>query len=308
MAKFCPTCGTQLEFESAEICPSCGVRIPTTSPTVTKPESTTDKIKSAGKWIAICCGGIILLMVIAAFVYGMSGNSSSIPASTLSISQIKSQAQAIPYNSLMRNPDTYKNTVVYFKGKVVQIQNQYGDNYILRIATKENSFLGYSDDIVYVDFKGIPEYNGDRILEDDMVDLWGTFLGMKTYSALLGTEVTIPEINALQIELNGVKGTTSNSAKTNTPSTVSDEDGKISIKTSPGKAQIFSNGKYIGITNDCHWSFTNCQPFIIQKTPGKYRIELKVSGYEFETVDVQVNGGETTTIEKRLTKVPIRED
>lgn len=27
MAKFCPTCGKELQFENAEICPNCGVRI-----------------------------------------------------------------------------------------------------------------------------------------------------------------------------------------------------------------------------------------------------------------------------------------
>ena len=195
MAKFCPTCGKQLEFENAEICPSCGVRIPTTAPTVTKPESTTDKIKSAGKWIAICCGGIILLMVIAAFVYGMSGNSSSTPASTLSISQIKSQAQAIPYNSLMRNPENYKNTLVGFKGKIVQVQNTYGDNYLLRVATKNIDYIGYFEDVIYVNYKG------NRLLEDDIVDVYGTFVGLKSYTAVLGNEITLPEINSLYIEI-----------------------------------------------------------------------------------------------------------
>ncbi len=215
MAKFCPTCGKPLQFENAEICPNCGVGIqgPQT-------ESTTKK-RSALEWIAIVCGGIILLVFLSAFIAGMfSGMSGDnykycsdnfpgttydpsskmcehypTPTPTLSIEQIKSQARSISFASLMRNSDEYTNSLVYFRGSVVQVQNIDGNNYYLRINTKPDPYLGYMDDTIYVD------YTGNRLLEDDIVDVWGRFVGLKSYTAVLGNEITLPEINALHVEM-----------------------------------------------------------------------------------------------------------
>jgi hypothetical protein len=95
-------------------------------------------------------------------------------------------------------------------------------------------------------------------------------------------------------------------------STVSTQDGSISIKTYPGGAQIFLNGDYIGYTYACDYGYrgwSNCQPYVIQKPPGTYQIELKQLGpYYIETVNAQVNGGETTKIEKFFTRVPVHQE
>jgi DNA-directed RNA polymerase subunit RPC12/RpoP len=210
MVKFCSNCGTQVE-DTAQFCSKCGSKISLEpnpqqqSPVPVVPDSktstTTDKWKSAGKWIAICCGGAIICVVIAAFVYGMAGGSTSGASGvsstpTLSIADIKSQAQIIPYTSLMRNPDTYKGSIVYFRGKILQVQQKSNNNYILRIATKEDSYLGYYDNVIYVDY-----YSSNRVLEDDVVDIWGKFVGLKTYQAVLGNDITIPEVNALHYEM-----------------------------------------------------------------------------------------------------------
>jgi hypothetical protein len=73
LVKFCPTCGKPLQFENAEICPDCGVRI--ISPTTIK------KQDSGRSVIVLIAAGIVILLlfliivaVIAAFVFGMSGN------------------------------------------------------------------------------------------------------------------------------------------------------------------------------------------------------------------------------------------
>jgi hypothetical protein len=205
MAKFCQECGAQIVDENSLFCSKCGAKVLLTSPIEQSPvtqstqnlktENTGDKLKKAGKWIAICCGGAIICVIIAAFIFGMTGNVASSKTPSLSVAEIKSQAQTIPYASLMRNPDTYKNTIVHFKGKVVQVQQIYGDTFYLRIATKQTPYIGYFDDIIYVDYKG------NRLLEDDIVDLWGNFVGLKSYTAVLGNEITIPEINALHAEI-----------------------------------------------------------------------------------------------------------
>ena len=114
-------------------------------------------------------------------------------------SQIQNQAQNISYTDLMRSPDAYKNTIVYYRGQILEVQNVYGNQYMLRIATKGQQYLGqslgYTDDIIYVDYNG--DNTGDRPVVGDIVDLWGNFVGLKTYTAVLGNQITIPEINKL---------------------------------------------------------------------------------------------------------------
>jgi hypothetical protein len=208
MAKFCPECGNAITDTSLPLCSKCGAQLPQDklkqhSPAQQQTNENSTKKRSTGKWIAICCGGIIVIVVLAAFITGITTNLSqnSVNSHKLSIVEIKNQANSIPWTDLMRTPDNYKNTIVYFRGKVLQIQNEYGNKYMLRIATKKTPYLGYLEDAIYVDYEGIPEYNGNRILENDIVDLWGNFVGIKTYNAILGNEVTVPEINALDIEL-----------------------------------------------------------------------------------------------------------
>jgi len=209
MVKFCPTCGKQLEFENAEICPSCGVRIQPTSSNSIKPENTTDKVKSAGKWIAICCGGIILLVIISSvFSYivlgpeyfkseSVTGRQPSVPLTPTidPIIQIKSNAQIIPYDDLFRYNEKYIGDTVYYRGEILQISPIYGDNYVLRVATKQGQYVGYIEDVLYVNYKG------SRYLEGDTIDLWGKVDGLESYSAVLGNTITIPKVTALHTEL-----------------------------------------------------------------------------------------------------------
>ena len=145
---------------------------------------------------AIIVGIIGIAFIVG--VYTSMGSPSNSQLSGLSINQIKNQAQNISYTALMRSPDSYKNTIVYYRGQIIQVQNLNGNQYMLRIATKEQSFLGYSDDIIYVDYT---DYTQNRPVEGDIVDMWGNFVGLKTYTAVLGNEVTIPEINNLYLTI-----------------------------------------------------------------------------------------------------------
>lgn len=54
----------------------------------------------------------------------------------------------------------------------------------------------YCPDTIYV------IYNGDKsFIEDDIVKMWGTMDGTKTYTTVLGSSTTIPKFNAKYIEL-----------------------------------------------------------------------------------------------------------
>lgn len=115
--------------------------------------------------------------------------------SSKSIDEIKQEAITIAYDELFRNNEKYIGTTIYFKGQILQIQEISTNSYILRVATKESSIGSYFEDVIFVNYKG------KRLLEGDIIELWGKVKGLKSYTAVLGNEVTIPEVNALHVEL-----------------------------------------------------------------------------------------------------------
>lgn len=101
--------------------------------------------------------------------------------------------QLVSYDELSRNPDRYTNEKIYFSGTVLQTDIQYGENIILLdIGNRE---------IVYVSYVG-KQARDPEILENDKITLYGTYLGVKTYLTVLGTNNTVPYLNALYSNIN----------------------------------------------------------------------------------------------------------
>lgn len=73
--------------------------------------------------------------------------------------------------------------------------------------------------------------------------------------------------------------------------------GNISIASSPQDAQVFFNGQFKGFTP---MTMNNLEP-------DEYQIELKLSGYIFQTHNVVVTAGQTSRIQATLIKVPVRD-
>lgn len=128
----------------------------------------------------------------------------------------KAQAVTIPYDDLFRYNERHVGKIVRYVGKVLQVQENeclLCDNpgYVLRVAVTEDRY-GFWDDPIWVEYAGT-----DRFLEDDTVTVWGEVAGLQKYSAVLGNQVTIPNITALDVELGEVAnprpvGTTANIA------------------------------------------------------------------------------------------------
>jgi hypothetical protein len=92
--------------------------------------------------------------------------------------------------------------------------------------------------------------------------------------------------------------TTTETTKEITTVPISKEYGNLSITSSPGGAQVFCNGQWKGFT-----------PMVISHLePNEYQIELKLSGYNFQTHNILINAGSTTSINANLVKVPVRDD
>jgi len=100
MAKFCQVCGGSITNENAPFCDKCGAKLPINQPDITA-APTAPEIKKESqinsyltlKNGAICCGGIILCLVIAAFVFGMSGNTGT---SSQSVQPVSTYAASNP--------------------------------------------------------------------------------------------------------------------------------------------------------------------------------------------------------------------
>ena len=114
---------------------------------------------------------------------------------TMSVEEVKSNALAIPYDDLMRENEQYIGKLVCYRGQVLQVSEIYGDKYVLRVATQQKRYGSYIGDIIWVNYKG------KRLLEDDIIDVWGKVKGIRTYTAVLNHRITIPEVDSLHVEL-----------------------------------------------------------------------------------------------------------
>ena len=85
-----------------------------------------------------------------------------------------------------------------FTGEVIQCEQSYGTSYYARVNVTLNEF-DYYEDTIYVTFE-IPE-GTDKILEEDIVKLYGVGQGAETYTSIFGEEITIPSLEAIYVEL-----------------------------------------------------------------------------------------------------------
>lgn len=103
--------------------------------------------------------------------------------------------ETLDYKGVSRNPDEYEGRYVKFSGKVAQVIEylEYG------LVSFRVSSKGNYDDIVYVDYVVPEDYS--RILEDDRVEISGTYGGLYSYETVRGDTVTIPLVYASLVTL-----------------------------------------------------------------------------------------------------------
>lgn len=110
----------------------------------------------------------------------------------------------IDFDTLSRNPDKYKGNNYKFTGEVIQVSESWGDTVNLRINVTKKSYEyiddEYWEDTIYATVE-IPE-GADRILEDDIITIWGTCDGLYSYTSILGSSVSLPKIDVKYYEIN----------------------------------------------------------------------------------------------------------
>ena len=110
--------------------------------------------------------------------------------------------KTIKFAQLARNPNNYKGQHVKYTGQVIQVmQTNQADGtilYELRVdITKTKS--GWYTDTIYVTFTA--PGTSDRILENDIVNIYGEVQGEYSYTAILGNQVNLPLVNAKYLSI-----------------------------------------------------------------------------------------------------------
>jgi len=110
----------------------------------------------------------------------------------------KASCQAYSYEEISRNPDNYKGLPAVFTGQVAQVMEaSYSSTVVLRVNVTQGEY-GWWDDTIYVTYT-MPEGRA-RILDNDIVTIYGELDGLESYTAVLGNTITIPRLKAKYIE------------------------------------------------------------------------------------------------------------
>ena len=154
---------------------------------------------------------IIIFIVFLVLIIYSKVNKSSNTTSTSSYltkesrSSYISKCTTIDYTSLARNPNQYKGNDYKFTGEVIQAMNDDPENVVLRVNVTPKTYTyskeTYYEDTILVYYQYSSSYES-KILEDDIITIYGQSMGTYTYEAVLGNSVTIPAILAMYIDIN----------------------------------------------------------------------------------------------------------
>lgn len=101
------------------------------------------------------------------------------------------------YKTLARDPKPYIGKKAMFRGQVIQVMEDSGIT-VLRVNVNQDEY-GYWEDTMYVIY--VPDIDEPRILEDDIITMYGEMMDLMTYETVIGTSVTIPQLYASYIDI-----------------------------------------------------------------------------------------------------------
>ena len=152
----------------------------------------------------------ILLMVIS-ISSSSSSNTNDVSTTTNGSSETSTEqvviskdeyiasCSAIPYKDIARNPNNYIGQKATFNGKVIQVQES-GKRVVLRVNVTQGEY-GLWEDTIYVDYQRKTDTES-RVLEEDIITLYGEIKGIKDYTAVFGNQISIPHLIAEYIDIN----------------------------------------------------------------------------------------------------------
>ena len=120
-----------------------------------------------------------------------------IACTTVDPEQFNASCVSYSYEELARNPDSYIGQNVVFRGEVIQVLED-ASGVTMRVNVTEGSY-GIWDDTVMAYYSY--DEGESRILEDDIITMYGTFGGLYTYESVLGASITVPLMYVEVVEL-----------------------------------------------------------------------------------------------------------
>lgn len=115
-----------------------------------------------------------------------------------SATKYKNSCKSYNYKDIARNPDSYKGKPAKFTGKVIQVLED-GNDVTLRVNITKDEYDLW-EDTIYVEYTRKSSTEG-RILEDDIITMYGDLDGIKTYETVLKSEMSIPYLKANYIDI-----------------------------------------------------------------------------------------------------------
>lgn len=113
--------------------------------------------------------------------------------STMSEQDFRSNCSEISYEELMRNPNKYAGQYVKIACKVDSSPKENNNEMSVNCATGPSSYLlGYFGDYIHISYRYADE-NESRMIEDDIIVVYGIFEGSYTYQSMVGQQ-TVPNI------------------------------------------------------------------------------------------------------------------
>ena len=104
----------------------------------------------------------------------------------------KQSCMQYDYREISRYPSDYEGEDAYFRGYVRQVLED-GNDVQLLVDVTENDY-GWDDSIIV--WYTRQSADEARILEEDIVELWGELEGLYTYESLIGESITVPCMTA----------------------------------------------------------------------------------------------------------------
>lgn len=160
------------------------------------------KNDSSGVFILLIILGIFFFLII-----GSDSGSSSTTNNTIykeSRSTYQPKCTTIEYSKLARNPNMYIGNDYTFTGEVIQVLIGSNNQVDLRVnvTPKRYSYSSetYYEDTMYVIYKYSSSVES-RILEGDIITMYGSYQGICTYESIFGQQISIPMLNALYIDI-----------------------------------------------------------------------------------------------------------
>jgi hypothetical protein len=105
----------------------------------------------------------------------------------------RAAATTIPYAQLEKNAKPYKGDRVVYRGQIFQIQEDDFGGWMLLSVTDDG--YGFWDDNIWVDYT-----DHIRGAEGDIVTVYGTITGTKSYETQIGGETYVPKMRAEYID------------------------------------------------------------------------------------------------------------